>query len=402
MAEPDVAALVDTLRHAPQGAGELAALLPENLPIYAGRSAGDMSHLRGYLLAAFADTGLPDAALPYVVESLETGHVAYEVAGAAVGLRGLATPTADVIAPLLCAIDNLAGADATITFEAYTPAWPYRQPTTALTEVVRTIGHFGAVAGAVLPELEILAQQGERFSSVVRDEMQHVLESVGAGPSTVHRHAGCPSESRPPVPALETGPSHSCCAEMNLHEQAPDESAMRAVLEDQDGRPEIFAEFFTGRPSIVAFFYTRCDNPYKCSLTITKLAALQGYFGRRGLADAVNVTAITYDPEFDVPSRLTLYGKDRGLQFGEQARFFRVTSGFQELRQRFNLGVNYGPAAVNRHQSEIYLLNDQGDISAAFTRQQWDVEAVAQAVENLFPKPNQVRNQQNPTSEKYQ
>ena len=76
--ETDVGARIDALRHLAQGRDELAALLPENLPIYEGRSAAQMGRLRGYLLAAFADTGLPDAALPYVVESLETGHVAYE------------------------------------------------------------------------------------------------------------------------------------------------------------------------------------------------------------------------------------------------------------------------------------------------------------------------------------
>ena len=131
--EAEVGAHIDALRHLPQGADKLAALLPENLPIYDRRSAAEMARLRGYLLAAFADTGLPDAALPYVIESLETGHVAYEVAGAAIGLRGLEQPSADVMSSLLRAINNLRGADATVSFESYKPAWPYAQPTTALT-----------------------------------------------------------------------------------------------------------------------------------------------------------------------------------------------------------------------------------------------------------------------------
>jgi cytochrome oxidase Cu insertion factor (SCO1/SenC/PrrC family) len=100
---------------------------------------------------------------------------------------------------------------------------------------------------------------------------------------------------------------------------------------------------------VVAFFYTRCDNPHKCSLTITKLAALQGSLEERGLAGALKVAAITYDPDFDLPNRLRLYGNDRGMRFGEDARFFRATSGFQEIRRRFDLGVNYGASTVNRH-----------------------------------------------------
>ena len=132
-------ALVDDLRRQPDGAAQLAELLPENLPHHAGRSSADMVRMRGYLLAAFADTGLPDAALPFLIESLETGVDAYEVAGAAIGLRGTATLPADVPAALLRAVDNIVGSDATMSFESIRPQLPYARPTTALTELFRTV-----------------------------------------------------------------------------------------------------------------------------------------------------------------------------------------------------------------------------------------------------------------------
>ena len=40
-----------------------------------------------------------------------------------------------------------------------------------------------------------------------------------------------------------------------------------------------FKDFFHGQPSIVVFFYTRCDNPMKCSLTVAKLARVQAITG---------------------------------------------------------------------------------------------------------------------------
>jgi protein SCO1 len=383
--ETELGAYIESLRHLPQGPDELAALLPENLSIYQGRSAAEMGRLRGYLLAAFAETGLPEAAVPYVLESLETGHIAYEVAGAAIGLRGLQTPSVDIAAPLLRAIDNLSGADATVSFETYNPPWPYAQPTTALTEVIRTIGQLGVRAEAALEELGRLAQQQERFSRSVLEEIRRVLDEADAGHREHARHAAtaCEGGSCRCVPAVEQGPGHACCADMGLPEQAQDHAAMHAMLQDQDGRTERFEQFFRSKPSIIAFFYTRCDNPYKCSLTISKLAAVQASLEVLGLAGAVKVAAITYDPDFDLPHRLRLYGDDRGMRFGEEARFFRVTSGFQEVRRRFDLGVNYGASTVNRHQTEVYVLNDQGDITVAFTRLQWEAEAVLRAVENL-------------------
>jgi cytochrome oxidase Cu insertion factor (SCO1/SenC/PrrC family) len=380
--ETELGAYIDSLRQLPQGSDELTMLLPENLSIYQGRSAVEMGRLRGYLLAAFAETGLPEAAVPYVLESLEAGHLAYEVAGAAIGLRGLQMPSVDVAVPLLRAIDNLSGADATVSFETYNPAWPYAEPTTALTEVVRTIGQLGARAEAALPELGRLAQQQERFSRSVLEEMQRVLDKASAGHRDHACHAGCDGGACRCAPTVEPASDHPCCADMTLPEEPLDQAPTHAILEDQDGRPERFEEFFRGKPSVVAFFYTRCDNPYKCSLTISKLAALQASLEERRRAGAAKVAAITYDPDFDLPHRLRLYGDDRGMRFGEDARFFRVTSGFQELRRYFDLGVNYGASTVNRHQTEVYVVNDQGDITAAFTRLQWEVEAVLRAVED--------------------
>jgi cytochrome oxidase Cu insertion factor (SCO1/SenC/PrrC family) len=386
-ADADVAALVDALRHLPHGEDELVALLPENLPIYEGRSAAEMGRLRGYLLAAFANTGLPDAAVPFVIESLESGHMAYEVAGAAIGLRGLKTQSLDVGSSLLRAIDNLSGADATVSFERYEPAWPYAQPTTALTEVVRTIGQLGARAGAARTELGRLAQQRERFSSPVLEEIRRVLDEADPGCAAHARDPAHDAAACGCAPAVQQGSGDACCADLALPEPVQDHPATATRLEDQDGRPERFEDFFCGKPSIVAFFYTRCDNPYKCSLTITKLAALEASLEERGLAGALRVAAITYDPAFDLPHRLRRYGTDRGMRFSEDTRFFRVTSGFQEIQRRFNLGVNYGASTVNRHQTEVYVLNRQGGIAASFTRMRWEIEAVLRAARKLSVAP---------------
>lgn len=386
--ERDIGALIDELRQSSQADG-LAALLPDNLRIYDGRSAAEMGRLRGYLLAAFADTGLPAKALPYVVESLETGYIASEVAGAAIGLRGLRTPSMELLASLLRAIDNISGVDTTVSFESYAPAWPYSQPTTALTELVRTIGHFGVLADAARPELGHLAQQRERFSNHVIDEMRCILDKAGAGDDEQACDAACACESCACTAVVELSPNDSCCAGMELREQKQDHASTRATLEDQNGVTASFEECFRDKPSVVAFFYTRCENPYKCSLTITKLAALQACIEQRGLTGALRVTAITYDGDFDLPNRLRSYGADRGIQFGEDARFFRVTAGFQDIRKRFDLGVNYGASTVNRHPTEVYVLNEAGDIAASFRRLQWDVEPVLRVVEDLVLKSSQ-------------
>jgi protein SCO1/2 len=120
---------------------------------------------------------------------------------------------------------------------------------------------------------------------------------------------------------------------------------------------------------------------------VTKLASLQDLIRRRGLASALRIAAITYDPEFDGPKRLKLYGADRGLEFGDDARCFRAISGFDTLTRQLELKVNYGPATVNRHQIEAYLLGAGGEVAAAFTGLQWDPAEVLEAAEGLLVAP---------------
>src|SRR5262245_45026367 len=75
---------------------ELTALLAETLHLYEGRGTNQVIRMRGYILAAFERAGLPEAALPYVLEELESGHSAYLIAAAAKAVRGLTVPSSDL------------------------------------------------------------------------------------------------------------------------------------------------------------------------------------------------------------------------------------------------------------------------------------------------------------------
>jgi protein SCO1/2 len=158
----------------------------------------------------------------------------------------------------------------------------------------------------------------------------------------------------------------------------------QTVFEDHDGASITFNEFFRGHPSIVVFFYTRCDNPLKCSLTVTKLARVQKLLEARGVSDQIHTGAITYDPAYDLPKRLRSYGKDRDLRMDAHHRILRATEGADALRDHFKLGVNFIESLVNRHRIEVYILDAAGRIAASFERIHWDEQQVVdRAVEVL-------------------
>jgi protein SCO1/2 len=155
-------------------------------------------------------------------------------------------------------------------------------------------------------------------------------------------------------------------------------------LEDQDGNTLAFGRFFGRKPSVVAFFYTKCDNPNKCSLTVTKLARLQKILEEERLDGLLRIAAITYDPEYDLPRRLKAYGENRGVTFGDDIRMFRARSGFHELQEYFQLGVNFTGTTVNLHRIELFVLDSRGEIVATFARLRWDIQEVLEQAKALL------------------
>ena len=158
------------------------------------------------------------------------------------------------------------------------------------------------------------------------------------------------------------------------------------VFEDQDGEHVKFADFFYGQPSVIVFFYTRCTNPLKCSLTITKLARLQKLLAESRLDGRICTAAITYDPEFDLAERLRSYGDSRGVRMDEDNRLLRAVEGIEPLRKYFRLGVNFIQSIVNRHRVELYVLDAAGRIAASFERIQWDENEVLERAAALLAK----------------
>jgi protein SCO1/2 len=325
---------------------ELLSLLSEQHPLYAGRSANATTRIRGFILAAFEKAGLPEAALPYVLEELESGLDAYLVAAAARALRGTAADPR-FIPFLRKAQENIRYKDAPVTFDSYKPNWPVANSTTAREEIRKTLASLGMADG----------------------RWQTAEESSFTAPPSAIRHL--PSD----------------CCEMTF---SPDRSRVAADLpidfQDQDGRTIRFRDFFRDKLSVVAFFYTRCDNPEKCSLTVTKLARLAEAIESGPLHGRVRVAAITYDPAYDFSDRIKRYGENRGIRFNDDVRFLRTPDHFDALRSRFDLGVNYGDATVNRHRIELYVLDARSNIVATFTRMQWDVAAVLAELETHLSK----------------
>jgi protein SCO1/2 len=376
--EPQFAALVDVLATDPGRCGQLTDLLREDHPIYCQRGATTVVRMRGWVLLALARAGVSDAALIFVLEELDTGIDAYLVAAAARALRSCQNPSDNLAPFVMRALTNIRYRDEPLCFEHYGEYAVSSTGTSPVRELLMTLAWLGARARGVLPELESLRAEHGGLSRKYRVDIDRALLAI--------RSAGQVDE-----PAAD-----SCCrtpgglgdmVSRPLNSRGGVQTIEAAVFEDHRGDRIAFHEFFRGQPSIVVFFYTRCDNPLKCSLTVTKLARMQKLLEAQGLADQIHTAAITYDPAFDLPERLRMYGQDRSVLMNAHHRMLRAIDGMDALCAHFGLGVNFIESLVNRHRIEAYILDAEGRIAVSFERLHWDEQqVVSRAIEVLKEK----------------
>jgi protein SCO1/2 len=374
--ETQFAALVDAIAADPAPGERLADLLREDHPSYGQRGTATIVRMRGWILLAIARTGVSDAALIFVLEELDTGADPYLVAAAARALRSYPRPNPALAPFVMRALTNIRYRDEPVSFEAYGAYAISSTGTSPVRELLATLAWLGPCAQGVLPELEALHAQGDALARKLRIEVGRTIHAIGI--------AGQADGSAP----------HACCGPLpdgigSISSWAP--SARRGsapiesiALQDHQGETITFKEFFKGQPSIAVFFYTRCDNPMKCSLTIAKLARVQKLLEMQGFAGRIRTAAITYDPAFDLPERLRIYGQDRGVRMDANHRMLRAADDNDTLRAHFELGVNFIESLVNRHRIEVYILDAQGRVAVSFERIHWDEQqVVTRAIEIL-------------------
>ena len=185
--EPEFAALVDAIAADPDRRAQLIELLREDHPFYDQRGTAAIVRMRGWVLLALARTGVPDAALIFVLEELDTGVDPYLVAAAARALRSSITAT-DTLAPFVMrALANIRYRDEPVSFESYGEYATSSTGTSPVRELLATLTWLGPLARGIVPELESLSstsarEVADRYRSGLAGDPQR--RSGGRGGST--------------------------------------------------------------------------------------------------------------------------------------------------------------------------------------------------------------------------
>ena len=337
-------------------------LLDERHAVYQGVGTPAVRRMRGALLLAIGHRALPTTALPFVLEELESAHDAWLTAIAAHVLRRYPAPSAAFAEPLSSAMRYIRHRDEIVRLADASGDTAGGETTTAMREVMQTIGWLGRAGLACVQRLrDLIAENPGPTTTALATKAIEAIHQDEREPVTSD---DCCDEDT-------AGSSSSALRSAVPSKPATDVAGVR--FQDHAGTELTFADAFTGHPSIVVFFYTRCDNPAKCPLTMYRFGSLQRLLQEAGLGDSIGMAAITYDPEYDRAERLLQYAHSWGAAPSAAHRILRTVGDFRTVSEYFSLGVNFSASGiVNRHQLEAFVLDAHGRIAHAVTRRRWN------------------------------
>ena len=291
--------------------------LAERSPLWRGRDKLQVIRLRGFLFATLARLGPPDDALAPILAELSGAKHPYSLAAAARAAGAMGSRAA-AAAPYLQRAFDPGFHDEPLSLERYDPEFPPEERTTARIEAERALARIGS-----LPDQAI-----QEATPWLAPDRRSVIPSLD-------------------LPAV-----------------------------DQDGRA-VNLKALADRPMALAFVYTRCDNPNRCSLVTSTLARLQRELESASLDGRVRVVLATFEPEADTPAVLKRYGLDRGFRFGDEGAILRPDPAKEEkLLDALRSPVNFSVGWVNLHGIALHLFDGQGRYVRTYHSVLWDNTSV--------------------------
>ena len=107
-------------------------------------------------------------------------------------------------------------------------------------------------------------------------------------------------------------------------------SAANGAVIDSDGNPAQLHDFLGGKPTVLSFIFTTCDDVNGCPLATYVMRSVQDALqADPATADKARLVSFSFDPVFDTPEVIDAYGSQfRGGGFDWQ---FLTTEGATTL-----------------------------------------------------------------------
>lgn len=392
-----IAGLLDVVRARGVKGHELAEaiarLLPHQADIYRGRDKWHVLRLRAYAFVTLSEIGFPESAMPMLVDALAyvDGRMSAVEFGAAVRVVGT---LGDAGRPFIADLITLLGegfAEEEFSLDRYETAFPRNEATTVQIEVVRSLARIATAedeqALTVLRAIRRTNMHGNLDSRL----MLGATDALQAIESRTNLHSMDHTVGQAHPAHAAHNRNASAGARDRQYESTWLEPADRyklqnldTTLTDHNGRGHVLGQLID-QPALLTFFYSRCQNARKCSTTMAKLGMLQRQLQKQGLAGDVRLIAVTFEPEYDTPTRLKRYATDLGVDLGTHALAVRLdVERHAAFVEELETPVSYSAGWVNTHGVEAVLLDPHGRVARKYTGLLWDNAAVIDDFQKLL------------------
>lgn len=353
---------------------QLAKLLPHQSALYQNRDKWNVIRLRSYLFATLADIGFPNSAMPDLADALafvDERMAAVEI-GSAIHVAGTLGDDGRQFLPYMLRAISQRFAEEEFSLSRYAVDFPREEATTVQLEVIRTAEKIGLATDKELLTVLRAIADSPSYSAL---DPRFVAASRRALWVVEHREAGHAHHEHHTVPSAEQAAPSLVSAWVS-----PDDRHLLEDLDvrifDQDGNEHVLDDLLD-HPVLLTFFYTRCQNAGRCSMSISRLAFLQKKLRSAGLTRDVRLLALTFEPAYDTPERLKRFVQDRGLTLDEFALSGRLgTSYHQSFIRELDIPVSFSAGWVNTHGVEAVLIDTEGRLARKYTAIAWNTEQI--------------------------
>lgn len=358
----------------------LTAKIHDNNQVYTSRPFYTALRIKGYLMTSLSKTGLTNEAAKIATGEIATGHDPYIIAAA---IRAIAPSVYHDTAMAAYLIKYLGQGfkDEWVDIENLEVQYPLTAPTSVRLEAIKALQANALQTPEITDALNAiaLAKEGSYFYN---DTML-----INAAALALEKLSDPKSCCAKPGEATETKNwqvSNTSFASPWLQPGERNKLLPAAIrIGDQLNRNISFKKL-RGKPLVIAFFYTRCTNPNKCSRTVTELGKLQQVLQQQSMENNVYTGLVSYDPEYDSPERIQKYAAIRGLKLDEQTLAMNIPANYlQELLKSFNIEANYDGSIVNIHDIQLLLFDKNNRFVRMYGQVIWDNNSLISDIKKL-------------------
>lgn len=367
------AAAFDSVRHSGATNTELAEAISLQLqhqaPLYQERDKWHVLRLRAYAFVTLAEIGVPQSALPMLTDALMYVDERMQSVEFGAALRAAASlgAAARPYIPGILELYTQRFAEEEFSLDHYQTEFTPQSATTVQTEATLALGQIALAEDRdAIKVLQAIATRRQSMDPRVVSAANQALTLIAARTDAV--------TERPPLsPRLPQ--TEQPIALVDFQD---------IYFEDQDGRQRQLSATID-KPTLLTFFYSRCQNDGKCSVTVAKLARLQKQLLAAEMLSDINILAATFEPQYDTNKRLKRYAADRGFQFSGNAAVIRFDpQGHQRIIEQLDIAVGYNAGWVNSHGVELVLLDSTGKLAQRYSVNMWDNSAVLNDITDLL------------------